>query len=182
MTTSPIVVDNHILWPDGSISVDPTDLIEYVYKLGNVDQLRSLYVTELTPEIVEYNNFSEHKFSVKESFSIPDKEWRLPEHYKYLDLDEYLIELFDRIEKDELYDKRLQRLSEEIVLFKQLDLYDVLRTLIYVIDTMKEQKVVWGVGRGSSCSSYLLFLLGLHEVDPVKYDIEITDFLKVTGD
>jgi DNA polymerase III alpha subunit len=50
--------------------------------------------------------------------------------------------------------------------------------LIYVIDVMTEKNVVWGVGRGSSCSSYLLYLLGLHEVDPVKYEIEISDFLR----
>jgi len=50
--------------------------------------------------------------------------------------------------------------------------------LIYVLDVMREKKVIWGVGRGSSCSSYLLYLLGLHEVDPVKYDVEFTDFIR----
>jgi len=49
--------------------------------------------------------------------------------------------------------------------------------LIYVVDVLNEKNVVWGVGRGSSCSSYLFYLLGLHEVDSVRYDVEITDFL-----
>jgi DNA polymerase III alpha subunit len=86
------------------------------------------------------------------------------------------------IEKDELYDKRIERLSQEICLFKELELENVLKTLIYVIDVMKDKNIVWGVGRGSSCSSYLLFILGLHEVDPVKYDIEITDFIRPNGE
>jgi DNA polymerase III alpha subunit len=66
-------------------------------------------------------------------------------------------------------------------LFKELELGDVLRCLIYVVDTMKAKRVTWGVGRGSSCSSYLLYLLDLHSVDAVKYDIDITDFIKLQG-
>jgi DNA polymerase III alpha subunit len=44
---------------------------------------------------------------------------------------------------------------------------------------MTAKNIVWGVGRGSSCSSYLLYLLGLHEVDVVKYDVDISDFIRI---
>ena len=84
----------------------------------------------------------------------------------------------DRIERDDLYEERVERLSSEIWLFKSEKLDEVLRVLIYVVDTMREKNVIWGVGRGSSCSSYLLYLLGLHEVDPVRYQIEVTDFIR----
>lgn len=178
---SPAIVDGHLLWLDGHISADPGEAIDYIFKLsGRKESLKKLHVTYMTPEIEEYNSVSDQKLTVKtECEQIFPPSWNLPAQYKYkLNLDEYLIGLVERIEKDELYEKRVERLSTEIWMFKQLQLDEVLRMLIYVIDTMREKNVVWGVGRGSSCSSYLLYLLGLHEVDPVFYDIEITDFIR----
>jgi DNA polymerase III alpha subunit len=102
----------------------------------------------------------------------------LPDRYKYLDLAEYLIGLAERVEQDHLYERRLQRLVEEIDLYTKLGYHDLLRTLIYIVDELQRHQVVWGVGRGSSCSSYLLYLLGLHEVDSVKFEIPITDFIR----
>ena len=178
----PIVIDDHLLWPDGTISVDPDQVIDYVFRLSSRGiGLERLYVTSTTPEITSYNSVSDHKLTVKSGCDlIFPPEWKLPGHYKYnLNLYDYLSGLVDRIEKDDLYEKRVERLAEEIFLFNKLNLQEVLRTLIYVIDVMREKNVIWGVGRGSSCSSYLLYLLGLHEVDPVKYDIEIADFIKL---
>lgn len=109
-------------------------------------------------------------------------DWNLPEKYKYLDIDEYLVKLVDKVEADELYEERIKRLGHEIWLFKELKLTEILRALIYVIDVFEQKNVVWGVGRGSSCSSYLLYLMGLHEVDSVLYGIDITDFIREEHD
>ena len=178
MEALPIIVDDHLLWPDGTISVDPEKVISYIYKLQNGD-VSKLFVNEMTEEIKSYNLLSDHKITVKESCDMRPLNWVLPDSYKYLDLDDYLLNLVDRIEKDELYEKRVLRLSSEIWVFKEAKLDDVLKALIYVIDEMKKKNVVWGVGRGSSCSSYLLYWLGLHEVDVVKYDVDIEDFIKI---
>jgi len=176
---SPIQLSNYLLWPDGSISIDPDNVIDFIYKLSShPDDLKRLYVTSLTPEIITYNAVSDHKLKIKTSSDVKfPPAWNLPEKYLSLDLDDYLLKLADKIEHDSLYDKRVERLSTEIFLFKQLKLDEVLRTIIYVIDKMTEKKVVWGVGRGSSCSSYLLYLMGLHEIDAVLYEIDIEDFL-----
>ena len=174
----PVVVDDHLLWPDGTISVNPDQLIEYIYKLSDGDTSR-LFVNQMTDEIVSYNDFSENQICVKESCELKPISWTIPERYKYLDLDRYLYELVKKVEKDSLYDKRVERLSTEIFLFKESKLDDVLRALIFVIDQMTAKNIVWGVGRGSSCSSYLLYLLGLHEVDVVKYDVDISDFIRI---
>ena len=177
----PIKIDKHFLWHDGSISVDPDLIIDYVYKLSsrNVD-LSKLYVTSKTKDIDNYNLFADNKLTIKTDcqLDVPFK-WNIPDKYKYLDIDKYLIDLITIIEKDDLYNKRIERLAYEIYLFKKLNLCDIIKTLIYIIDVMKEKKVIWGVGRGSSCSSYLLYLIGLHEVDTVKFDIDIEDFLKI---
>ena len=176
----PIELIDHLLWPDGIIQVTPEKLIDFTFKLSAKGRVNCLSVTEITPEIKQFNSFGDHQLLVKKSVDpeIFPPEWILPERYKYLDLDEYLFGLVDRIERDDLYEKRVERLSSEIWLYKEQKLDDVLRILIYLVDTMKEQNVIWGVGRGSSCSSYLLFLLGLHEVDSVRYSIEVTDFIR----
>ena len=176
-----IKVGDYYLWPDGCISVEPEKLVDWMYKLSG-DLADKLHVTEMTPEIKEFNQLTDHPISVKSDYEVPILEWIIPDKYKYLDLDEFLLGLANKVENDNLYSQRLQRLSYEIWLFKELDLYEVVRTLIYVIDVLTEKKIVWGVGRGSSCSSYLLYLLGLHEVDPVKYGIDITDFIRPRGE
>jgi DNA polymerase III alpha subunit len=182
---TPLRLDGRLLWPDGDVEVTPDKLVDYIYKFATAKQsLSKLKVTELTPDVVSYNAVADEPISTKKSVdpSLFPPSWDLPDKYKYLDLDEYLVGLVSRIEQDSLYEKRVERLSLEIWLFKELQLDDVLRALIYVIDSMKENNVVWGVGRGSSCSSYLFFLLGLHCVDPVKYDVEITDFIRLQED
>lgn len=174
----PIELVDHLLWPDGIIQVTPEKVIDFTYKLiGKEDKLT---VTEITPDIKQFNLFGDHKLEIKQSVNpkLFPPDWVLPEPYKYFDLDEHLYGLVDRIERDGLYEKRVERLSSEIWLFKENKLDEVLRVLIYIIDIMIEKNIVWGVGRGSSCSSYLLFLLGLHEVDAVLYEIEITDFIR----
>lgn len=164
------------LWWDGVSEVAPQQLEHFLLHGVKPEQLA---VTELSPEVQQYNRAAERKLGLKSELGgkfPPD--WKLPERYKYLDVDEYLAPLVERIDQDELYERRLARLAYEVKLFRERDLYEVLRVLIYVLDTFRQQNVVWGVGRGSSCSSYLLYLLGLHDVDAVKHDIDIHDFLK----
>ena len=48
----------------------------------------------------------------------------------------------------------------------------------YVVDTLRDNNIVWGVGRGSSVSSYVLYLIGIHKIDSVKYALPIDEFFK----
>jgi DNA polymerase III alpha subunit len=54
----------------------------------------------------------------------------------------------------------------------------VLKAMKYLVDTFRENNIVWGVGRGSSVASYALYLIGVHKVDSVKYELPITEFFK----
>ena len=72
----------------------------------------------------------------------------------------------------------MYRVNDELTLYKKLDLLPVLRTIIFVINTLRENSVVWGVGRGSSVSSYVLYLIGAHDVDSIKYDLDVNEFLR----
>ena len=172
----PLDIDKHKLWADGTITIEPESIISYIVKLSSIENgIERLFVSSINKDVDEYNQFSENQISIKKECNINEPQWNIPID---IDLEEYLYGLVSKIEKDYLYEKRIERLSTEIYLFKKLKLEDVLCVLIYVIDVMTKRRIIWGVGRGSSCSSYLLYLMGLHEVDAVKYEIEIEDFLR----
>jgi DNA polymerase III alpha subunit len=70
------------------------------------------------------------------------------------------------------------RVNQELELFIQHGMLDLLFYLKYLVDTMREHKIVWGVGRGSSVASYVLYLIGVHKIDSIKYELDIHEFLK----
>ena len=43
---------------------------------------------------------------------------------------------------------------------------------------LRENNRVWGVGRGSSVSSFCLFLIGVHKINPMLYDLDYKEFLR----
>ena len=74
--------------------------------------------------------------------------------------------------------EQTDRVSKELELYIQHGMFDLLYYLKYLVDTMRENKIVWGVGRGSSVASYVLYLIGIHKVDSIKYELDIHEFLK----
>jgi DNA polymerase-3 subunit alpha len=88
-----------------------------------------------------------------------------------MDIEQYIKELIKTPEEQ-------TRVEYEMQLYKEFGLQNVLKVLKYIIDLMRKNNIVWGVGRGSSVSSYVLFLMGVHKVDSMKYNLDIKDFLK----
>jgi hypothetical protein len=97
--------------------------------------------------------------------------WRMPNEYKELDIAAYVLGLCNA-------DYELQRVGEELLLFQERNAFDLLRYLKYLVDTLRKNNVVWGVGRGSSVASYVLFLLGVHKINSIYYQLDIEEFLK----
>ena len=97
--------------------------------------------------------------------------WHMPEKYKQLDIAEYLLKLCTT-------DAELQRVGTELLLYQERGMFDLLRFLVYIVDVMREQDIVWGVGRGSSVASYVLYLIGVHKIDSLYYDLDIAEFLR----
>ncbi len=88
-----------------------------------------------------------------------------------MDLDELLLSRCNNNEQKE-------RVIEELKLFKKYDLEILLRFMVYMIDVFQENDIIWGIGRGSSVSSYCLYLIGIHKVDSIRYNLNIKDFLR----
>lgn len=97
--------------------------------------------------------------------------WYMPAEYKRLDIAQHVLSLCTT-------DAQLQRAAQELMLFQDRDLFDLLRYLKYLVDTMKANNIIWGVGRGSSVASYVLFLLGVHRIDSMHYDLDPQEFLR----
>lgn len=96
--------------------------------------------------------------------------WFMPENY--------CPNLIEKILKKCDTKAQLDRVNLELNLYKKYNMLDVLHYLNYLVDVMREHKIVWGVGRGSSVSSYVLYLIGVHKIDSLKYDLDITEFFK----
>jgi DNA polymerase III alpha subunit len=97
--------------------------------------------------------------------------WFIPYEYKTMDILDWLYQQCPTPEIRE-------RVVEELRLFAKHDMIPVLKAMKYVVDTLRANNVVWGVGRGSSVASYVLHIIGVHKIDSIKYNIPITEFFK----
>lgn len=97
--------------------------------------------------------------------------WHMPTEYKTLDIAEHILGLCKS-------EAELQRCGEELLLFQERNLFDLLRYLKYLVDVMTTNSVIWGVGRGSSVASYVLYRLGIHRIDSLYYNLDCREFLR----
>jgi DNA polymerase III alpha subunit len=103
--------------------------------------------------------------------SIDPAHWFIPEDYRTMDILDWL---YQRSPTPEIR----ERVVEELRLFAKHDMVPVLKTMKYVVDTLRANNIVWGVGRGSSVASYVLHIIGVHKIDSIKYNIPIEEFFK----
>lgn len=98
-------------------------------------------------------------------------QWMMDDEFKAIDVSEWL---FERCKTED----EIERVIEEMQLFKQHEMEDVLRFLIFMTTTLREEGVWWGVGRGSSVASFCLYLIGIHKVNSIKFGLDIREFLR----
>jgi len=102
--------------------------------------------------------------------NIDTTRWFIPDDY-YPNLTEMLYGMC------ETEDQR-NRVSQELELYIKHGMYDILHVMKYIVDTLRANNIIWGVGRGSSVASYVLFLIGVHKIDSIKYNLPIEEFFK----
>ncbi len=172
-------LNTRTLWFDGDSTVSVDKLRGDILKGLPVD---SLFVEKITDEISQYNKLvsKTEKVSIKPGVAELSFGWNIPEEYKKLDVVAFIGDKL--IEEDGLKPDaylRQVRCAAELELYKKLGLFDTIKALIYIINVLTEKDVVWGVGRGSSVSSYVLYLIGVHDIDSFYYDLDIADFLRI---
>ena len=112
-----------------------------------------------------------HTITVPEWHTQQQANWHMPEEYKQLDIADYILGLCKN-------EAELQRCGEELLLYQDRDLFNLLKYLKYLVDVMIRNKIIWGVGRGSSVASYVLYKLGVHRIDSLFYDLSVEEFLR----
>lgn len=136
------------------------------------DQYNSAVKTTFAdmPRVQEYHPLPTD-YSVDAFHKTKQTQWHMPAEYLELDIAKHLLGLCTT-------QPELQRVGEELLLYQERDLFNLLRYLKYFVDTMRSNSVVWGLGRGSSVASYVLYLLGVHRINSMYYDLDIKEFLK----
>lgn len=173
-------LNNRILLHNGVTVVPPSRISG-----GLLKQLSSKYIraTKLTPELVEFNSFAEHPikpFDVDSDlkFNI-NTDLILPIEYIALDVVALVTQLHgDYITTKENYQRYHSTFKQELSWFQTHDKLSILKTVKFIVDRLKQHNIPWGLGRGSSVYSYILFLLELHSIDPIEHDLDYKEFLR----
>ena len=150
--TNPSIKLKHAVIVDEVVPFDPA------LELENVPNL----VKELTENI---------NVSVEDFDQILRSQWFMPDEYKTFDIAKFVLDQCT-------HEEELQRAGKELLMYEKRGLFTLLQYMKYLVDLMRKNNIVWGVGRGSSVSSFVLFLIGIHRINSLHYDLNIEEFLK----
>jgi len=164
------------------IILDETDLCNLLMQGQDITQMRcivdpgvnvesAIQLLEDPAQLALWTFPYDSDISVPDWDSVQQRNWHMPAEYQQLDIAEHVVAMCNTAEK-------LQRVAHELLLYQERDLFDLLRYLKYLVDVMQQNHVIWGVGRGSSVASYVLYLLGVHRIDSMYYDLDVGEFLR----
>ena len=169
------------------------DLIDMIYR-GHADKVH-VVLCDPSDDVDKFNAAMEEQGFDKLQKYIPldvdqktfdgvcQSEWFMPDEYKDLDIGaEIMSRLIHKLNIIDAYEMQetaeWTRVCEELKAFEERGMEDLLRYMIYLVDFMRENNIVWGVGRGSSVASYVLYLIGVHRINSIQYDLDWREFLR----
>jgi len=159
----------------GELVYGESDLINFLMTNGEIPNGVITEQVQVNKDVVvnipTFLKESDLGLSVEEFDKLQQSNWYMPEEYKKLDIAEYILSLCKTNEQ-------LQRAGHELLLYQNKNLFNLLKYLKYLVDTMKDNNIIWGVGRGSSVASYVLYLLEVHRIDSIYYDLDPEEFLR----
>ena len=156
------------------------DLVDMIYS-GNIDKCH-VVLCDPSDDVDMFNKAMEEQGFDKLQKYIPldvdqktfdgalQSEWFMPDEYKNIDVRDYVIR--------KCPGANFERTYEELEAYEERDMYNLLRYMIYLVDFMRENDIVWGVGRGSSVASYVLYLIGVHKIDSIQFGLDWREFLR----
>jgi DNA polymerase III alpha subunit len=147
---------------------DPTRTIKNCL-VDNQINLDNIFLSEENlPILVEY---VDTKLLLEEFDELNQSQWQMPIEYQEMDIAKWVL---DQCKNEE----ELQRAGNELLKFHDRNMFPLLKYLKYLVDTMRRNNIVWGVGRGSSVASYVLYLIGIHRINSLYYQLSVDEFLK----
>ena len=167
----------------GELVFSENDVCDLVMQGRGIDSLKhvvvdpSINLEELVRQVERPESLMTWTFpydaetSVPEFHAIQQLTWHMPTEYKTIDIAQHVLSLCQG-------EAELQRCGQELLLYQERDLFDLLRYLKYLVDTMIVNRVIWGVGRGSSVASFVLYKLGVHRINSLHYNLDVGEFLR----
>lgn len=163
---------------------DETDICDLLMQGRDFKSLKGMLVDSSVDieKIVSFvENFPDtlvhYKFDSENSTAVPDwdrvqqQTWFMPDEYRQLDIAQFVLDLCTS-------ESELQRCGEELLLYQERSLFPLLQYLKYLVDVMTQNQVIWGVGRGSSVASFVLYKLKIHRIDSLHYNLDVREFLR----
>jgi DNA polymerase III alpha subunit len=157
------------------------DLVDMIYS-GNIDKVH-VVLCDPSDDIEKFNTAMEEQgmnplqkyipldVDQKTFDGVCQSEWFMPEEYKNMDIFSWLEQRTKTLEE-------LERVEEEFKEFEKRNMLEILCYMVYLVDFMRENNIVWGVGRGSSVASYILYLIGVHRINSIQYGLDWREFLR----
>lgn len=167
----------------GEIVMDETDIcdlimqgcepwnLQHLVVDSAIDLQRTITLVEDPGQMITWTFPNDESQPVPDYDAVRQQKWFMPDQYQQMDIAEHVLAQCQTQEQ-------LQRVAHELLLFQERGLFDLLKYLKYLVDTLKANRVIWGVGRGSSVASYVLYLLGVHKIDSMFYDLDPAEFLR----
>lgn len=140
------------------------------YKLTNNQQYQQA-IKQNYSSIEPIEMLSEIAVDVNEWHKQNQSTWHMPDEYKNFNIAEWVLSKCNN-------DEEVQRCGEELLEYAKRDMLDMLCYLKYLVDNMTENSIVWGVGRGSSVSSFVLYKIGVHRINSLYYDLNFNEFMR----
>ena len=172
-----IELDNRLILDDGTVLCSDDAIMELLYsgrKLSSAIAIPSddVQMHNAADQLLD-TGYGEIDAAEGEMLSGVDwfSHWMTPEPWSAADVAEICLSRCDNTAE-------INRVREELVLFEQRNMIPVLRHLLYLVDHWRQRGILWGVGRGSSVGSLVLFLIGINRINPLEFDLGIDEFLK----
>jgi DNA polymerase III alpha subunit len=153
------------------------ELIDILYQDPNIDfskinlPNKEQFLNSTRACGIQYELMGETYYDNSAVFDdINQHNWFMPDEYKNMDIESFLV--------NECPKENYERLIEELTAFRDKDMLNLLKWCKYFVDTCRFNNIVWGVGRGSSVASYVLYLIGVHKVDSIKYNLDFAEFMR----
>lgn len=164
----------------GELIFSETDVIDLIMQGRDLAVLDDMIVDE-TVDLSRWPDFLDpvprlqaqrfHACSVSEWHAQQQQSWHMPNEYQTLDIAAHVLSLCES-------ESELQRCGQELLMYQERNLFNLLRYLKYLVDVMRANHIIWGVGRGSSVASYVLYKLGVHRVNSLYYNLDVAEFLR----
>lgn len=167
----------------GEIVLDPDDLCDLVMQGRDVTQMSGVTVSArldipaLTQTLQDPGSIPSWRPETPDVVDPMDyhrqcqSHWHMPAEYRDLDIAAMVLDLCAN-------EAELQRAGQELLMFQERGMMDVLRYMKYLVDQMRAHGIIWGVGRGSSVASFVLYLLGVHRINSLYYELDPGEFLR----